>query len=102
MFLLGQIAVSTSPTLNLTQQTVPMCVLLQRQRAARATTATTTTRAHLNLQFMADGQGRVLQRLDDRRVRVGELGVLPNQRDRAVLQQPVRPAKTSVRSASPV
>lgn len=41
---------------------------------------------------MADGQSRVLQCFDDRRVRVGELGVLPHQGDGALLQQPVRPA----------
>lgn len=50
---------------------------------------------HLDLQSVADGQSRVLQRLDDRGVRVGELGVLPHQSDGALLQQPVRPATTS-------
>lgn len=47
---------------------------------------------YLDLQLVADGQSRVLQRFDDRRVRVGELGVLPHQGDGALLQQPVRPA----------
>lgn len=50
--------------------------------------------AYLDLQSVADGERRVLQRLDDGGVGVGELGVLPHQSDGALLQQTVRPAHT--------
>lgn len=40
---------------------------------------------------MVNGQSRVLQRLDDRRVGVSQFGVFPNEGDGHMFQKTIRP-----------